>query len=183
MEDGNSKSEKGKSINKDQDPVSNFQFPVSDSPAGERPHLKYILIGAVAIAVLVIIATLISRSRPESSGARLKLTQEQKEYLPHVQISGAKMSAATNFLGQRVIYLDAQVSNKGPREVKQVMAKMDFTDLLGQVVFREQAGIFPPAMLPLKSGETRDFQLFFDNVPSVWNQAPPRITVTSVQFE
>ena len=164
------------------DSVPSFaQSPTSSS--AERPRLTYILAGAAALAVIVVIATLITKSRQESSGAQVEVTQEQKEYLAHIQFSGAKMSAATNFLGQRVIYLDAQVSNKGPRAVKQVEAKMDFTDLLGQVIFREQAGIFPPAMLPLKSGETRDFQLFFDNVPSVWNQAPPRITVTSVQFE
>jgi hypothetical protein len=92
------------------------------------------------------------------------------------------MSAATNFLGQRVIYLDAQISNAGAREVKQVEISMDFTDLMGQVILRERAGVFPPASMPLKAGETRDFQLYFDRIPSSWNQAPPRITVVSVQL-
>jgi hypothetical protein len=81
-----------------------------------------------------------------------------------------------------VIYLDAQISNQGMRTVKQVEAKMEFMDLLGQVILRDQVKIFPPASLPLKPSETRAFQLFFDHVPSEWNQAPPRITTVSVQF-
>lgn len=165
------------------DSVPSFGQSASTSPSAERPRLTYILAGAAALAVMVAIATFVSRSRPGSSSAAAELTPEQKEYVAHISVSGARMSAATNFLGQKVIYLDAQVSNQGPRSVKQVEAKMDFADLFGQVIFREQVTIFPAAALPLKSGETRDFQLFFDRVPSEWNQAPPRITVTSVQFE
>jgi hypothetical protein len=155
----------------------------STSPSAERPRLTSILAGAAALAVIVVIAIVVSRSGPESSSAQVELTPQEKEYLAHIRFSDARMSAATNFLGQRVIYLDAQISNQGHRSVKQVEAIMEFTDLLGQVIFREQARIFPPALLPLKSGETRDFQLFFDHIPSEWNQAPPRITVVSVQFE
>jgi hypothetical protein len=59
---------------------------------------------------------------------------------------------------------------------------MEFTDLLGQVILRENLKIFPPASPPLKPGETRDFQLFFDRIPSDWNQSPPRITPVSVRF-
>lgn len=183
METGDPKIENGKSKNGNPKLVSNFEFPVSSSLPESRPNLKYFIIAAAALAVMVVIATFVSRTRPGGSRATAELTPEQKEYVAHISVSGAKMSAATNFLGQRVIYLDAQVSNQGPRSVKQVEAKMDFTDLFGQVIFREQAAIFTPAVLPLKSGETRDFQLFFDRVPSEWNQAPPRITVTSVQFE
>jgi len=158
-------------------------FGQSSSVSSERPRLAYILAGAGALVVIVIITTLVLRSRQETSSRPVDLTPEQKEYLHQIQISGAKMSAATNFLGQRVIYLDAQVVNQGSRAVKQVGTQMDFTDILGQVIFREQAKVFPPAVLSLKPGETRDFQLFFDRIPSEWNQAPPRITVTAVEFE
>ena len=182
MENGNAKIENGRAKSDEADRVSNFQFQVSSAPADGRSSLKYFLIAAVAIGVVVAIAIVASRTRSGSPSAEAELTPEQKNYLANISFSDAKMSAATNFLAQRVIYLDAQISNRGTRAVKQVEISMDFTDVLGQVILRERAGVFPPASLPLKPGETRDFQLFFDRIPSDWNQAPPRITPVAVRF-
>lgn len=182
MENGNSKLENRKTKNEDDGPVSNFQFQVSSAPADARSSLKYFIIAAAAIGVIVAIAIVASRTRSGSSSADAELTPEQKNYLANITFAEAKMSAATNFLGQRVIYLDAQISNRGTRAVEQVEISMDFTDLLGQVILRERAGVFPPASLPLKPGETRAFQLFIDRIPSEWSQAPPRIKPVSVRF-
>ena len=145
-------------------------------------NLKFILIAAAAIVVIVAIAIILSRLRPSGSPAAIAPTPEQKAYLPNIEFSDAKMSAATNFLGQRVIYLDAEVANRGTRSVKQVELQMEFTDMLGQVILRDRARIFPPASLPLKAGATRAFQLFFDRIPAEWNQAPPRMTALRVEF-
>lgn len=194
MESGNSKSEKGKpeletgnlklenGNSNSSGPVSNFEFPFSSGLPEERSNLKYFIIAAAAVLVLLAIAIVATRHRSGSGPAQAELTPEQKNYLANITFSDAKMSAATNFLGQRVIYLDAQISNRGTRAVKQVEVSLEFTDVLGQVILRERAGVFPPASLPLKAGETRAFQLFFDRMPSDWNQAPPRITPLSVQF-
>jgi hypothetical protein len=182
MENGNSKSENGKAGIEDRGSVSNFEIAVSSGLPEDRSNLKYFLMGVAAIMVMVAIAIVVTSHRPGSASVQADLTPEEKRYLADLSIAGAKMSAATNFLGQRVIYLDAQVSNRGTRAVKQVDISMEFTDVLGQVILRERAGIFPPASLPLQAGETRDFQLFFDRIPSDWNQAPPRITPVAVQF-
>jgi hypothetical protein len=182
MGNGSSKLENGKSKNEDPKPVSNFEFPVSSGLPEGRSNLKYFIIAAVVVLILLAIAIVASRAPSGNSSAAAELTPEQKDYLANIGFAGAKMSAATNFLGQRVIYLDAQISNRGTRVVTQVETKMEFTDLLGQVILRENNKIFPPASLPLKPGETRDFQIFFDRIPSDWNQAPPRITPVSVRF-
>ncbi len=166
----------------DEGPVSNLEFQVSSGLPEERSNLKYILIASAAIVVIVATVIIVSRWRPASSPAAAALTPEQKAYLASIEFSGARMSAATNFLGQRVIYLDAEVANRGARAVKQVDLQTEFTDMLGQVILRDQARIFPPASLPLKPGETRAFQLFFDRIPSDWNQAPPRMAALSVEF-
>ena len=182
MDAGNSKLENGNSKSGDPNPVSNFEFPVSSGLPEDRSNLKYFIIGIAAIIVMVAIAIVVTRHRSGGASSQTEITPEQKSYLANISFAGAKMSAASNFLGQRVIYLDAEVSNRGTRALTQVEISMEFADVLGQVILRERAGIFPPASLPLKAGETRPFQLFFDRIPSDWNQTPPRITVVGVQF-
>ena len=182
METDDSRSENRNSEADGQPPVSDFQFQISRASASDRSILKYVVMAGAAIVAIAVVFAVVSRMRIQKAASPPELTSEQKSYLASIDFGGAKMSAATNFLGQRVIYLDAQISNRGAREVKQVEISMDFTDILGQVILRERAGVFPPALPPLKAGETRDFQLFFDRIPSEWNQAPPRITPVSVQF-
>jgi hypothetical protein len=175
METGESKIEK-----RDRGP--GFEFPVSDAMAEERSTTTYILIAAAAIAVLVAVTIVATRPRARSPQAEPTLTPEQQAYLVNIGVTDAKMSAAENFLGQTVIYMDAQLTNHGTRTVKQVDIRMEFTDVLGQVILRDRARLLPPNTPFLKSGETRAFQLFFDRMPAEWNQGPPRITITSVQF-
>jgi len=182
METGNSKIENGKLRVEDQGSVSSFELPVSGGLAEDRSNLKYFIMGVAAVIVMVAFAIVATRHRPGSASSQAEITPEQKNYLANISFASAKMSAATNFLGQRVIYLDAEISNRGTRAVKQVEISMEFTDVLGQVILRERAGVFPPASLPLQAGETRAFQLFFDRIPSDWNQTPPRITPVTVQF-
>jgi hypothetical protein len=59
---------------------------------------------------------------------------------------------------------------------------MEFADILGQVVLRETARPVNPQTPPLKSGETRAFQVSFEHMPLDWNQAPPRIRVQWITF-
>lgn len=190
MENGSTKLENGNPNLKNQNskvegqsPVPSFEFPVSSGLPADRASLKYFIMGVAAVIVMVALAIVVSRTRTRNSSTPAELTPEQKSYLSNLSFAGAKVSAATNFLEQRVIYLDAEVTNKGTRAVSQVEISMEFTDVLGQVILRERAGVLPPASLPLKAGETRAFQLFFDRMPSDWNQAPPRITPSSVQFD
>jgi hypothetical protein len=92
------------------------------------------------------------------------------------------MSAAENFLGHTVIYLDGQVSNRGNRAIRGLGIRMEFVDMLNQVVLRERAHPLNPRAPPLKPGETRAFRVTFEHLPLEWNQAAPTIAVESVEF-
>jgi hypothetical protein len=162
--------------------VSTLQFPVSHALGEGRSTSKYILLAGAAMAVVVAIVIIATRPRPRGPEVTVALTPEQQAYLPYIGVGDARMSAAENFLGQTVIYMDAEVTNRGDRNVKQVDIQMEFTDVLGQVILRDRAQVLPPNTPPLKPGETRAFQLFFDRMPAEWNQAPPRISIRSVQF-
>ncbi len=92
------------------------------------------------------------------------------------------MSAAENFLGHTVTYLDAQVTNQGTRAVRQIELELVFVDMLNQVVLRETARPVTLRGPALKPGQTRAFQVSFEHMPADWNQAPPTITPKQVQF-
>lgn len=150
--------------------------------AEERPIRTYVLLAAGTLAVIVTVLVLLVRtgSRPSPTAARL--SAEQKAYLKQIVITDARMSAAENFLGHTVTYLDAQVSNKGSKEVRQLELELVFVDTLNQVVLRETAHPITPRSAPLKPGKTRSFQVSFEHMPFEWNQAPPTIAPKSVQF-
>jgi hypothetical protein len=97
-------------------------------------------------------------------------------------VSDARMSAAENFLGHTVTYLDAQVTNQGAKAVRQLELELVFVDMLNQVVLRETARPVTLRGPALQPGQTRAFRVSFEHMPADWNQAPPTITPKLVQF-
>jgi hypothetical protein len=112
----------------------------------------------------------------------VELTEEQRAYLSQIEISDPEMSAAENFLGDTVIYLDARIANRGDRAVRAVELEMTFVDPWGQVVLKETGWPVHRRVPPLAPGETRPFQVAFERMPFEWNQAPPKIAVRRVEF-
>ena len=150
--------------------------------AEERSTSVYILAAAAVLAVVVAAVVLLSRGGSHPSPSRPIQSEEQNALLAQIVITDASMSAAENFLGHTVTYLDAKVTNKGTKAVRELGLELTFVDTLGQVVLRETAHPVTPQMLPLKPRETRAFQVSFEHLPIDWNQAPPVIKPTSVQF-
>jgi len=150
--------------------------------AEERSSSVYILGAAAVLAVVVAAVVLLKRGGSQPSPSRPVQSEEQKALLAQIVITDASMSAAENFLGHTVTYLDAKVTNKGTKTVRRLDLELTFVDTLGQVVLRETARPVSPPMLPLKPGETRAFQVSFEHMPMDWNQAPPAIKPTSVHF-
>lgn len=152
-----------------------------DSASGRtRP----VVVGFI-VAILVIVAaaaTLVLRSGSENPAPPSAMTADAKAYLPDIAITGAKMSAAKNFLGDTVTYLDARVTNQGSQLVRRVDLQLEFFDMLNQVVLRDAAHPISARTPPLRPGETRAFRVSFEHMPVDWNQAPPAITVKYVGF-
>ena len=150
--------------------------------AEDRPTTVYILIAAAALAVIVAVAVVLSRSRPRPAASPSQASDEEKNYLRHLAVSTPRMSAAENFLGDTVTYLDAELTNRGGRAVRQVELRLEFVDMLSQVVLRETVRPITSETAPLKAGETRAFQVSFEHMPAEWNQGPPVVTPVSVSF-
>jgi hypothetical protein len=102
------------------------------------------------------------------------------------------MSAAENFIGATVSYIDGTITNTGDQTVTHVVVEVIFKDELGQLTQREEvplrvlqtSGPYPDAVdlsvSPLAPGQTLPYRLTFDSISAQWNRQYPEIRVTDV---
>ena len=122
-------------------------------------------------------------TRPAAvAAARPALSAEQKAYLASLAFADFHMSAAANFLGDTVTYLDGSVTNQGAKLVRSLDVELNFVDTLNQVVLRETAHPLADRATPLQPGETQAFRVTFEHMPVDWNQAPPTAKAVYVEF-
>jgi hypothetical protein len=143
-----------------------------------------LIVGTAMLAFTAVIVLLwhSHRAAELSANASTIPTEEQKAYFRQLEFTDVHMSAAENFLGATVTYLDARVTNKGTKTVRRLGVDLTFVDTLNQVVLREQARPVTHRTPPLKPGESRAFRVTFEHMPADWNQAAPAMTPVYLQF-
>jgi hypothetical protein len=102
------------------------------------------------------------------------------------------MSAAENFVGATVSYIDGIVTNSGDKTVAHLVVEVVFKDDIGQLAQREEvplrilktSGPYPEAVdlsaSPLGPGQSQPFRLTFDSISQQWNRQYPEIRVTDL---
>jgi len=148
-------------------------------------HWKPMLIGLVVVVVVIGGIALLLRNKPkEPSGP--------PPYAANVRLTDIKMSAAENFVGASVTYIDGTISNTGSQTVIGTTVHVVFKDTLGQIVQAEDVPIRvlqtggPYAdtsdlqSLPLAPGQSRRFRLTFEHVSADWSHEYPELQVTGV---
>jgi hypothetical protein len=155
----------------------------------ERDSSRLIIVIAVAgvIAVMLAVAFLLreppkAAKRPPPYGASLKL-------------SDFKMSAAENFIGATVSYIDGTITNTGDKTVTRVVLEVVFKDDIGQLAQREEVplqvlkttGPYPEAVdlgaSPLAPGQSQPFRLTFDSISAQWNRQYPEMRVLDANLK
>jgi len=160
--------------------------PLSEQPSDS--NLRPILIGLVLVAVVVGILILLSRGTPQNAAT-------PHPYAVNVTLSNLKMSAAENFVGASVTYIDGTVTNAGDKVVSHAMVHVTFKNSLGEIAQAEDVplrvlqtgGPYPDAvdlgMSPLAAGQSKPFRLTFEHVTADWNQAYPELQVSDVHLK
>src|ERR1039458_5097466 len=87
--------------------------------------LRPVLVGIVIVAVIVGILALILRSEQ-------KKPVEPSPYAANLKFSDLKASAAQNFAGATVSYLDGVITNTGNQTVIHATVQVTFKDDMGQ---------------------------------------------------
>lgn len=145
---------------------------------------KYFLIAVVALAVAVAIYVAIQhrRAHPEHA-AKPQMTATEQNYLSKIQVTNPSVSAASNFLGATVYYLDGEIDNHGSGNVRALDLSLSFMDPFGEVLSRRVEHVITTANPPLQAGASVPLHLTFEHVPGAWNQAPPVISPVYIQLE
>ncbi|MGO8818992.1 MAG: DUF2393 family protein [Terriglobia bacterium] len=159
-------------------------------PRNDRGISTAIIIIIVSVVLAGIVAFFVLAQHHAARGAgatsdratRLAQSPEQKAYLASLVFADLRMSAADNFLGGTVTYLDGTVTNTGSKPVRRLDVELNFVDTLNQVVLREDAHPLAKRTTPLQPGETQTFRVSFDHMPLEWNQAPPSAKAVYVEF-
>jgi len=157
------------------------------NPTTERQEssLRPILVGIVIVGVVVGMLALIFR-------AEQKKPAVPPAYAANLKFSELKTSAAQNFVGATVSYIDGVITNTGDKAVVHAVAQVIFRDELGQTAQREElpirvlrtGGPYDEAVdlnvSPLAAGQSKPFRLTFENISAQWNHAYPELQITQV---
>jgi Protein of unknown function (DUF2393) len=156
--------------------------PVAEDPDSSR---RTIAVAVVVVTAVAIILAFLLRSRPKAASG-------PPPYAASLKLSDFKMSAAENFVGATVSYVDGTITNAGDKTVTHVIVQVLFKDDLGQLAQREDipmqvlktTGPYPEAVdfsvSPLGPGQSKPFRLTFESISAQWNHRYPDIQVTDV---
>lgn len=143
---------------------------------------KYFIIALVALAIAVSIYVVVQHRRAQPPATvEQPMTPAEKDYLSQIQVTNPSVSAASNFLGATIYYLDGEVANRGSETVREIDLSLTFMDPFGEVLSRRTEHVMTRSSPPLKPGASMQLHLTFEHVPDGWNQGPPAITPTYVK--
>jgi hypothetical protein len=160
---------------------------IQPSPAGGTRETNWTAIAVGLVAVLLVVGAIALLSRGGS-----KVSPAPHPYASNLKISKLKMSAAENFVGASVTYIEGTITNAGDKTVTHAMVHVIFRNSMGQVVGDE---VMPLHVLqttgpyldsvdlnasPLAPGQSKPFRLTFEHISSDWNQELPELQVTDV---
>jgi len=162
--------------------TSGQQTPV----AGERDTSRLIIAIAVAGVIAVMLALALLLREPP------RVAKPASPYIASLKLSDFKMSAAENFVGATVSYVDGTITNAGDKTVTHATVEVVFKDDMGQIAQKEElplralktSGPYPEAVdlsvSPLAPGQSQPFRLTFESISAQWNRQYPEIQIIDV---
>lgn len=154
---------------------SRILYPRSSSAAVNSKTAIYIL--ASVLFVGGALTWYVSRSKPAAGTA--PITADAKAYVRNLKLADVSMKATESYVGQTVTEIEGKITNAGGRNISQAEVNCIFYNVYGEVVLRERVPIVKGT---LKPGETRNFRLPFDDIPSSWNSQMPQLVIASIKF-
>jgi hypothetical protein len=154
----------------------------------DESRLRPVLIGVLIVGVVVGLIVLAFKAEAPKPA-------EPPAYAADLKFSDLKASAAQNFVGSTVSYLDGAITNAGEKTVIHAVVQVTFKDDLGQVVQQEElpvhvlrtGGPYDEAVdlsvSPLAPGQTKPFRLTFESISIQWNHAYPDLQITDVRVK
>ena len=154
-------------------------------PPDRDPEWRPKILGIAAILIVAAVVVFLQRPKPHPPAP-------VNPYAAQLKISGIQLSAAQNFIGAKVTYIDGTLTNPGNKTVTSAIVHVTFRDSYGQVAqiddvpvkLLQTTGPYPDtidlAASPLAPAESKPFRLIFDHVSEQWNQSYPELQIANV---
>ncbi len=156
----------------------------------EKRNWTPFLIGLVA--VLAVVSAIVISSRNPA-----RIAPEQNPYAGSLKLSDVKLSAAENYVGGTVTYLDVNITNTGNQTLAGAQMHVVFKNTMGQVVLTET---FPLHVLvenrmagypdlvdlsrdPIGPGQTKTVRMTLDHISADWDNNPPEMQLIGLKIK
>src|SRR5271165_2032132 len=148
------------------------------------------VIGLVAVVLVVGILVVLTRNTSGNS-------TQVNPYTAKLQISNPKLSAAENYVGGTVTYLDVTLTNTGNQALTGASMKLVFKNTLDEVVqtgtiplhvlVENQMGGYPDLVdlsrAPIAPGQTKTVRMTLEHISADWNQNYPEMQLTDLKLK
>ncbi len=164
-------------------------FSPARQEAQERNWTPFV-IGLIAVLVVLGIIVALTRSHGQTTTAA-------NPYTTKLQISNAKVSAAENYVGGTVTYLDATITNTGDKELVGADMNLVFKNTMGQIVQKETLPLHVlvpnslagyPDLLdldrsPIGPGQSKTVRMTLEHISADWDQAAPEMQLVNLKLK
>lgn len=164
-------------------------FTPAKSEAPQRNWTPFV-IGLVAVVVAIGIIVVLTRNQKPS-------IPEANPYAAKLTISDAKVSAAENYVGGTVTYLDATITNTGDKELVAADMNLVFKNTMDQVVQKETLPLhvlvpnplagYPDLVdlsrSPIGPGQSKVVRMTLEHISADWNQAAPAMQLVNLKLK
>ncbi|HVP53624.1 MAG TPA: hypothetical protein VMU45_01420 [Candidatus Eisenbacteria bacterium] len=164
-------------------------FEPAPSPDQKRNWVP-ILVGLVAVIVAVAALLLFSRHKAAPG-------PEANPYAQQLKLSDIKLSAAENYVGGTVTYLDFNITNTGDRALVGADVHAEFKNSMGQIVQKEtlplhvlvenQLAGYPDLVdmsrAPIGPGQTKTVRITLEHISEDWDRSYPQMELVNLKLK
>ncbi|HLI63877.1 MAG TPA: hypothetical protein VKV05_10790, partial [Terriglobales bacterium] len=144
------------------------------------------------LAVVVVIGILVVTMRNPRPA-----TVQVNPYAAKLQLSHPKLSAAENYVGGTVTYLDVTITNTGDKALTGGDMRLVFRNTLNEVVqtetlplrvlVQDRMGGYPDlrdlGRTPIAPGESKTVRFTLEHISADWNQTTPEMQLVNLRLK
>ncbi len=159
-------------------------------PQTEQRSWTPFIVGLVAVLIVIGIIVALTRSHGPTG-------PQTNPYTIKLQLSSPKLSAAENYVGGTVTYLDVNITNTGDQALIGADLHAVFKNTLDQVVQTEtlplhvlvqnQMAGYPDLVdlgrSPIGPGQTKTVRVTLEHISADWNQSYPEIQLVDLRLK
>lgn len=144
------------------------------------------------IAVIVAVAAILFFGRHKTIAST-----EPNPYAQKLELSDIKLSAAENYMGGTVTYLDFKITNTGDHALVGADVHAEFKNSLGEIVQKEtlplhvlvenQLAGYPDLVdmsrAPIGPGQTRTVRITLEHISEDWDRSYPQMELVDLKLK